>query len=83
MEKAAWRTGCQPSLAPCPAGGASPGACPTERLGGWGPGQHCSLAGHSGDIPAVGQEQPVEMCGALSGAGPTESLRKADLGNTS
>lgn len=31
----------------------------------------------------MGQEEPVEMCGTLSEAGPTESLRKADfLGNT-
>lgn len=49
-----------------------------------GPVHHCSLPGHSGDVPAVGQEEPVEMCGTLSGAVPTESLRKSDfLGNTS
>lgn len=65
---------------PC-RGEASPGACPTERLG------RCvalSTTAHRGDVPAVSREEPVELCGALSGAGPTESLRKSDfLGNTS
>lgn len=49
-----------------------------------GPIHHCSLPGHSGGVSAVRQEEPVEMYGTLSGAGPTQSLRKADfLGNTS
>lgn len=43
--------------------------CLPHGEAGWmcGPVPHCSLAGHSGDIPAVGQEEPVEMCGTLMG----------------
>lgn len=69
---------------PCRGGALS--WCPPHGEAGYvySPVHQCSLPGHSGDMPAMGQEEPVEMCGTLSGVGPTESLRKADfLGNMS
>lgn len=55
--------------------GPSPGASPVERLGDCvAPSTSAAVLGTVGMSPPMGQEEPAEMCGALGGAGLTESL---------